>query len=135
MPALLPILSLAWSILTSRIGNILLAGLLAFAWGHHRASVACDARVAGLHAQAVRAVVEDQARQIREARKIDLVDDVRVREKAAAADAMQAEIDALRARLERKESSNAKRKIIREPCADLDDFARRVQRLDRSGRR
>lgn len=135
MPALLPILSAAWSILTSRLGNILLAAALAFLWGHHRASTACDARIAGLHADAVKAVVADQARQIKEAQKIDLADDIRLRGKAKAADGMQAEIDALRAQLEKKESSNAKPKAVRAPCADVDDFARRVQRLDRSGRR
>jgi hypothetical protein len=42
----LSILSLAWSFATSRVGLATLAGAVCFAWGYHRADVACDARQA-----------------------------------------------------------------------------------------
>jgi hypothetical protein len=58
----LSILSAAWSLASSRIGLAAIAGALCFAWGHHRASTACDAAQAAREAAALRAQLAELAR-------------------------------------------------------------------------
>jgi len=133
MPALLPILSGIWSFATSQIGIVAIASLLSFGYGHHRASVACNNRIASMHAVALQAVVEEQSRQVKEREKFNISDASRVVDQGTVAIKLQAEVDALKAQLNKKVAPNAKDQHC--DGVDPNDFARRVQRQDRSYRR
>lgn len=128
----MPILALLWSVLSSQLGVLAVVGLAAFGYGHHRASVACDQREAAAHARAIQLRAEEMVRQAKAADAIALADRNREAQAVKAADAMQSEIDALKSQLTKKGPSDGKAKDCR--CAIDNDFARRVQRLDRSGR-
>ncbi len=131
MPALLPILSALWSFATSQVGVLLIASLLSFGYGHHRASVACEDREAAQRAAIARAHAAEIMRQQKAAEAISLVDRNRADEAARAADAMQHEIESLKSQIGKKGSGHAKAG----GCVVDGDFARRVQQLDRAGRR
>lgn len=131
MPALLPILSLIWSAATSQIGVLLIVALAAFGYGHHRSSVSCNQREAAAHARAMQIHAEEMARQAKAAEAIAMLDRERAGLANQSANAMQAEIDSLKAELQKKVPSDAKGS----GCVIDGDYSRRVQRLDKSGRR
>jgi len=133
MPALLPILSFIWSAATSRIGLLLLGAAAAYSYGHHRATISCGERIAAMHSQAVQAVIADQKHQVESRQKLDMWDSIRQADRGKTAADMQAEIDGLKAQLDKKDVPNAKASGC--PKFDAGDFGRRVQRLDRSGGR
>jgi hypothetical protein len=141
----LSILSAAWSFASSRIGLAVLAGALCFAWGHHRASSACEAREAAREAAALRAQIQERARQAAAADAIAAQDRQRAQAAAGAAAAMQAEIDRFKADLAAQPADNAKREpphaeqstksVVVDACSIDAAFARRVRRLDAAGKR
>jgi hypothetical protein len=137
----LSILSAAWSLASSRIGLTAIAGALCFGWGYHRASSACDAAQAAREAAALRAQIQERARQAAAADAIVTQDRRLAQVAAGAAAAMQAEIDRLQTELAQKKESphagqttEAKAAFV-DPCAIDAAFARRVRRLDAAGRR
>ncbi|WP_363346269.1 hypothetical protein [Methylocystis echinoides] len=141
----LSILSAAWSLASSRIGLAAIGGALCFAWGHHRASSACDAREAAREAASLRAQIQERARQAAAADAIAAQDRQRAQAAAGAAAAMQAEIDRLQADLAAQAASNHKKDapyaqpkpkaVVVDACALDAAFARRVRRLDAAGKR
>jgi hypothetical protein len=137
----LSILSAAWSLASSRIGLAAIAGALCFAWGHHSASSACDAREAAREAAALRVQIQERARQAAAGDAIAAQDRRRAQAAAGASAAMQAEIDRLQIELaEKKGSPHAGQTAEAKPvsvdaCAIDAAFARRVRRLDAAGKR
>lgn len=131
MPALLPILSGLLAFATSQVGVLLLASMISFGYGHHRASVACEQREAAAHALAIQAHAQEMARQARAAEAIAMVDRDRAGLANQSANAMQAEIDSLKAELLKKGNGNAKAG----GCVVDGDFVKRVRKLDGAGRR
>lgn len=131
MPALLPILSGVWAFASSQVGLLLLASVVSFGYGHHKASVACEQREAAARAIALQVHNAELARQAKAAEAIALVDRDRAGLANQSANAMQAEIDSLKAELQKKGKGNAKAG----GCVVDGEFARRVQRLDGAGRR
>lgn len=126
MPALLPILGAVWSFASSQFGVVLIVATVAFGYGHHKASVACAEREAAAHAIALQAHAQEMARQAKAAEAIAIADRARGGDTAKAEGDMQADIDSLK-----KGKGNAKTG----DCVIDGDYARRVQRLDRHGRR
>jgi hypothetical protein len=137
-------LSAVWSLASSRIGLAAIAGALCFAWGHHRASSAYEAREAAREVAALRAQIRERARQAAAADAIAAQDRQRAAAAAGAAAAMQAEIDGLQADLatqaanRKKDAPHAQPKpkaLVVDVCAIDANFARRVRRLDATGKR
>jgi hypothetical protein len=141
----LSIISAAWSFASSRVGLAAIAGALCFAWGHHRASSAYEAREAAREAAALRAQIQERARQATAADAIAAQDRQRAQAAAGAAAAMQAEIDRLQTELAAQAAANRKKDapyaqpkpktVVVDACALDTDFARRVRRLDAAGKR
>jgi hypothetical protein len=137
----LPIFSAAWSFASSRVGLAAIAGALCFAWGHHRASSAYEAREAAREAAALRVQIQERTRQAAAADAIGAQDRRRAQAAAGAAAAMQAEIDRLQAELAQKKEpphagQTAEAKVASvDACAIDAAFARRVRRLDAAGKR
>lgn len=131
MPALLPILSALWSFASSQVGVLVLASLISYGYGHHKASVACEERETVARAEMLKAHNAELVRQQKAAEAIAIADMKRTDAAAQAADAMQAEIDSLKSLVVKKEAGHAKGG----DCVVDGDFARRVQRLDKAGRR
>jgi multidrug resistance efflux pump len=138
------LLSLAWSLATSRPGLIAIAGALGLWAGYHRGGDSCDARQAAAQAAQMRAQLAETARQAKAAAAIAANDLRRVAQKADAAAAMQAEIDRLQSELAQKGAEHApapgnRRGApgagIADRCAIDGDFARRVRQLDAAGKR
>jgi hypothetical protein len=130
MPALLPIISGLWSFATSQVGVLMIAILLSYGYGHHKASLACDEREAVYRAEMVKAHAAELARQQKAAEAIAIADMKRADEAVQAADAMQQEIESLKMRVVKRGDGHAKDG----GCVVDGDYARRVQRLDRAGR-
>lgn len=137
MGALFSVLSGLGSFLTSRFGSTLLVGLAAFAWGMHKADVACDKREALARALAIQAQAVEHARQAKAAESLALRDVSRRGADSAATQAMQETIDRLQAELAKKVQPDAQTKTVPVPvpCVMDDARARRVRQLDAGGTR
>lgn len=131
MPALLPILAAVWSFASSQVGVLMIVAAVAFGYGHHKASVACDEKIATEHARALQLHTIEMARQAKAAEAIAMVDRNRAGLANMSANAMQAEIDSLKAELLKKGNGNAKAG----GCVVDGDFVKRVRKLDGAGRR
>lgn len=128
MPMLLPLI---WNVMSNPIAIMVIIAISSFGYGHHRASVKCNERIATEHARALQLHVIEQARQAKAAEAIAFADTNRAVEASKAGEAMQAEIEKLKADLQKKGSGHAKGVV----CVIDSDFIRRVQRHDRSGGR
>ncbi|MGJ0510549.1 MAG: hypothetical protein ACR652_26185 [Methylocystis sp.] len=140
MPTLLPIFSGLWSLATSTLGMILIAAVVGFSSGHHRASVACTKREAEARAAAVVAQQAEASRQAKAADAIAATDRARLAAGAKADAAMAAEIDRLQSELAKKEADHVPapagtKTAVVDRC-DIDaDFAGRVRQHDAAGAR
>ncbi|MGJ0505592.1 MAG: hypothetical protein ACR652_00370 [Methylocystis sp.] len=138
MPALAPILSGLWSFATSTFGMVLIAAIVGFSSGHHRASTACAAREARARAAVILAQQAESARQAKAADAIAATDRARLAADAKAGAAMAAEVDRLQSELAKKEIDHvpapAGTKIVLVDRCRLDaDFLRRVRQHDAAG--
>lgn len=124
MPFLAPVLSTLWSFATSQVGVLMIATLLSYGYGHHRASVVCKEREAAAHARAMQAHIEEMARQAKAAEAIAVADKSRAEDASKAAVEMQGEVEALK-----KGKGDAKA-----GCVIDSEYAGRVRKLDRHGR-
>ncbi|MGJ0509586.1 MAG: hypothetical protein ACR652_21180 [Methylocystis sp.] len=140
MPALLPILSGLCSLATSTLGMILIAAVVGFSSGHHRASVACAKREAEARAAAVLAQQAESSRQAKAADAIAVTDRARLAAGAKADAVMAGEIDRLQSELVKKETDHVPapagtKTTVVDRCRIDADLVRRVRRLDAAGGR
>lgn len=139
--AVLPILqalgSGLWSFAVSPIGRLVVVGLLAFGYGHHRAGVACDAREAAARAELQRAHALELAREQDAAREIAAVAVDRAEEDATTARSQQAIIASLKKWEPTYAPSPSQLAPMASPrpCFVDGDFADRVRQFDAAGHR
>jgi hypothetical protein len=128
---------IAWSFICSRVGNILVAAVIAFIWGQHRADVACRKEAEATQIELQRAYWGEIERQRKAAKEIEARALQRAGEDAVISRAMQAKID----EFAKKESENVppQSKVsvssrasspAPRPCVVDDELARVVRSLD-----
>jgi hypothetical protein len=137
MPALLAVWQVFWGFATSRVGNIVLAALIAFTYGYHKATVKAQREAELVQAELQKAYWTELERQRKVAKDIETRARDREGEDAVISRAMQKKI----ADFEAAERSNADghktQAIQNEPsakkgqyCAVDSDFANAVAGLD-----
>jgi hypothetical protein len=135
---------IAWSFICSRVGNIMVAALVFFLWGQHRADVACRKEAEETQAALQRAYWTEIERQRKAAKEIEARAIQRAGEDALISRAMQAKIDEFAAK--EKEPANVTSKSplplptrraspAPRPCVVDDELARVVRSLDAAARR
>jgi hypothetical protein len=118
----------------SRFGLPVVAAVVGVAYGYHWAAKGCQARQEAAQAALLRAQLEERAREAQAAAMVAARDRARLSADADAQTAMQAEIDRLQAEIAKKEPADAPKNGPAASCVVDGDFARRVQRFDRSAR-
>lgn len=139
MPAILPILQVVWSFLTSRVGNIVLAALIAFTWGYHKATVKAQREAELVQAELQKAYWNEIERQRKVAKDIETKAREREGIDAVISRAMQKQIDDFAAK-ERERANVSSQPSVSQPkaaaprspvfCAVDDDFLDGLRRVD-----
>ena len=120
-----PVLSSVWSIVTSRLGSLIIVGCLAYGYGEYRTNKAWQLKNAIQEAALRQAHAEELAREANASRAIAEAAAARAEVDTAKVTSMQHEIDTLKA----MEPANATGKVpTANPCT-LD--AVRIERLRR----
>jgi hypothetical protein len=139
MPALLTVAQFAWSFITSRVGNIAVAALIAFTYGYHKATVKAQREAELVQAELQKAYWTELERQRKVAKDIERKAAERASEDAVISRAMQAKIDQFAAKEKERENvaqkspvSQSKATAPRSPvfCAIDDDFLNGMRGLD-----
>lgn len=140
MPPLAPILSLLWSILTSRVGQICMAALIAggtgYFKGYEHADASWKAEVAQRESAAKQAQADELARELDAHKKIAAAANERADEQAAISAELKRQID-LMAQSEEANDQPPPAGAPAAPCISRvdPDFAGRVRDLDAAGNR
>jgi hypothetical protein len=137
MPPVAAVLQVVGAVLGSRLGQIIIAAVLAYGYGHHRANVAWEARVAAQEAALKQAHAEELAREAEATREIGAAATARAEVDAAVAAELRAKIDHLK--IEEPADAPPIVRTVRVPaaprsCAIDDAFARSVRQFDASAR-
>lgn len=127
----------AWSFICSRIGNILIAAIVAFLWGQHRADVACRKEAEAVQVELQRAYWAEIERQRKAAKEIEARALQRAGEDALISRAMQAKIDEFAKKESDHVSPQSKVSVpsrasspAPRPCIVDDELSRIVRDLD-----
>ena len=122
----MPLLPLIWSVMSNPIALMIIIAIASFGYGHHRATNACNDRIATERARALQLHMVEMARQAKAAETIEMADRNRAAEAKKIDDAMQAVIEPVKKKVESNAKSGG--------CVIDGDYVKRVQRLDRAGR-